>query len=199
MRALGHCTPDHPRREARRRPAYRREGPPPLTSPPRADGAHPYLRAASAGIRHHARALAPSDADPPRPVDRLHLNVLHADLTALLQLLDRLADHTRAPHPAAGRHLATAHTRLWHATTEVHAAFHLLPGTTEATTATSACHPERPPFRLSSGRVLEFPGVGMFRKPVKRLFSKGLVKLCARTTKDAAIESRLIGCGAFDE
>ncbi|GHE77299.1 hypothetical protein GCM10018771_69330 [Streptomyces cellulosae] len=116
-----------------------------MTSSTHPDDAHPYLRAASAGIRHHARALAPSDADPPRPVDRLHLDVLHAHLTALLQLLDRLADHTRPPHPAAGRHLATAHTRLWQATTEVHTAFHLLPGTTEATARTSACHPERLP------------------------------------------------------
>jgi hypothetical protein len=78
-------------------------------------------------------------------VDRLHLDVLHAHLTALLQLLDRLADNTRPPHPAAGRHLATAHTRLWQATTEVHAAFHLLPGTTEANAGTSSCHPERLP------------------------------------------------------
>lgn len=52
--------------------------------------------------------------------------MLHAHLTALLQLLDRLADSTRPRHPAAGRHLATAHTRLWQATSEVHAAFHLL-------------------------------------------------------------------------
>lgn len=99
-----------------------------MTSPPRPDDAHPYLRAASAGIRHHTRALTPSDADPPKPVDRLHLDVLHGHLTALLRLLDQLADHSRPPHPAAGRHLATAHTRLWQTTTEVHAAFHLLPG-----------------------------------------------------------------------
>ncbi|NEA95362.1 hypothetical protein G3I22_24180 [Actinospica acidiphila] len=116
-----------------------------MTSPPRPDDAHPYLRAASAGIRHHARALAPSDTAPPKPVDRPHLDVLHAHLTALLRLLDRLADHTRPPHPAAGRHLATAHTRLWQATTEVHAAFHLLPGTIEATAEISGCHPERLP------------------------------------------------------
>ncbi|GAB2331314.1 DUF6238 family protein [Streptomyces variabilis] len=116
-----------------------------MTSPPRPDDAHPYLRAASAGIRHHARALAPSDVDPPRPVDRLHIDVLHAHLAALLQLLDRLADHTRPPHPAAGRHLATAHTWLWQATTEVHAAFHLLPGTPQADAETSTCNPERVP------------------------------------------------------
>ncbi|MFK4547232.1 hypothetical protein RKD29_006828 [Streptomyces tendae] len=117
-----------------------------MTSSTRPDDAHPYLRAASAGIRHHARALAPSDADPPRPVDRLHLDVLHAHLAALLQLLDRLADHTRLPHPAAGRHLATAHTGVWQATTEVHAAFHLLPGTPQADAETSSCRlPEGPP------------------------------------------------------
>ncbi|MFF8481977.1 DUF6238 family protein [Streptomyces antibioticus] len=116
-----------------------------MTSPPRHAAAHPYLRAASAGIRHHTRALAPSDADPPKPGDRLHLDVLHAHLCALLQLLDRLADTTRPPHPAAGRHLATAHTRLWQATSEVHAAFHLLPGTPQADGETRSCHPERLP------------------------------------------------------
>ncbi|MFD8812526.1 DUF6238 family protein [Streptomyces sp. NPDC059627] len=116
-----------------------------MTSPTRPDDAHPYLRAASAGIRHHARALALSDGAPPWPGDRLHLDVLHAHLTALLQLLDRLAEHTRPPHPAAGRHLATAHTRLWQATSEVHAAFHLLPGTPQADTKPGACHPERLP------------------------------------------------------
>jgi hypothetical protein len=70
--------------------------------------------------------------------------VLHHHLTALHQLLDRLAENTRPPHPAAGRHLATAHTRLWQATSEVHSAFHMLPhGTAEA--EASACHPERLP------------------------------------------------------
>ncbi len=71
--------------------------------------------------------------------------MLHAHLAALLQLLDRLADNTRPPHPAAGRHLATAHTRLWQATSEVHAAFHLLPSTTVAEAEASVCHPERLP------------------------------------------------------
>ncbi|WP_405893337.1 DUF6238 family protein [Streptomyces sp. NBC_01527] len=116
-----------------------------MTSPTRPDDAHPYLRAASAGVRHHTRALAPSAATPPWPADRLHLDVLHAHLTALLQLLDRLADSTRPPHPAAGRHLATAHTRLWQATSEVHAAFHLLPSTTVEDAEASTCHPERLP------------------------------------------------------
>ncbi|MFD7934643.1 DUF6238 family protein [Streptomyces sp. NPDC059755] len=114
-----------------------------MTPPTRPDDAHPYLRAASAGVRHHTRALAPSDSNPPRPADRLHLDVLHAHLTALHQLLDRLAENTRPAHPAAGRRLATAHTRLWQATSEVHSAFHLLPNDTAAEAETSACHPER--------------------------------------------------------
>jgi hypothetical protein len=75
----------------------------------------------------------------------VHLDVLHAHLTALHQLLDRLAENTRPPHPTAGRHLATAHTRLWQAASEVHSAFHLLPSTTAAQAEASACHPERLP------------------------------------------------------
>lgn len=116
-----------------------------MTSPTRPDDAHPYLRAASAGVRHHTRALAPSDTNPPRPTDRQHLDVLHAHLAALLQLLDHLAENARPPHPAAGRHLATAHTRLWQTTSEVHAAFHLLPSTIATEAEPSACHPERLP------------------------------------------------------
>jgi hypothetical protein len=116
-----------------------------LTSRTPPDNAHPYLRAASAGIRHHTRALTPSDTHPSQPADRLHLDVLHTHLTALHQLLDRLADTTRPPHPTAGRHLATAHTHLWQATSEVHSAFHLLPSTTAAEAETGACHPERLP------------------------------------------------------
>ncbi|MFD4994654.1 DUF6238 family protein [Streptomyces buecherae] len=112
-----------------------------MTSRPRADDAHPYLRAANAGVRHHTRTL--STPAPPRPADRAHLDVLHAHLTAVHHLLDHLAETTRPPHPAAGRHLATAHTRLWQATSEVHAAFHLLPSTTP--TQASECQPERLP------------------------------------------------------
>ncbi|MGW4441945.1 DUF6238 family protein [Streptomyces sp. NPDC004682] len=113
--------------------------------PPSAPGdAHPYLRAASAGIRHHTRALTRKDATSPAPADRLHLDVLHAHLTALHQLLDRLAESARPPHPAAGRHLAAAHTRLWQAATDVHTAFHLLPGT-PAGGEEDACRPERLP------------------------------------------------------
>ncbi|MFK0288474.1 DUF6238 family protein [Streptomyces sp. NPDC090499] len=116
---------------------------PPRTPPP---DAHPYLRAASAGIRHHTRSLASPDAAPPQRADRLHLDVLHAHLTALLHLLDHLAENTRPPYPTAGRHLATAHTRLWQATSEVHSAFHLLPADTAAEEAeASACRPERLP------------------------------------------------------
>jgi hypothetical protein len=79
-------------------------------------------------------------------VDRVHLDVVHAHLTALHQLLNHLAESARLPHPAAGRHLAIAHTRMWQATTEIHSAFHLLPSNTAAEGAeASACHPERLP------------------------------------------------------
>ncbi|MER5442557.1 DUF6238 family protein [Streptomyces sp. NPDC002790] len=104
--------------------------------------AYPYLRAASAGIRHHARTLAPPAQHPASATDRAHLDVLHAHLTALHQVLDQLAETTRPPHPGAGRQLATAHTRLWQATAAVHDAFHLLPVAEEAGTE---CHPERFP------------------------------------------------------
>ncbi|MDJ0464684.1 DUF6238 family protein [Streptomyces sp. H27-C3] len=117
-----------------------------MTSPTRPNDAHPYLRAASAGVRHHTRALVQPGAAPAKPVDRVHLDVLHAHLTALHQLLDRLAETARPPHPAAGRHLTTAHTRLWQATTEIHSAFHLLPShTAPESTQTNECHPERLP------------------------------------------------------
>ncbi|MCX2969452.1 MULTISPECIES: DUF6238 family protein [Streptomyces] len=111
-----------------------------MPPPPRADDAHPYLRAATAGVRHHTRA--PNRSTPRSPADRVHLDVLHAHLTALHQLLDQLTETTRPAHPAAGRHLATANTRLWQATAEVHTAFHLIPATTKNTTE---CRPERLP------------------------------------------------------
>ncbi|MGW1224861.1 DUF6238 family protein [Streptomyces sp. NPDC002530] len=113
-----------------------------MTSPTRLNDAHPYLRAASAGIRHHAQAIAPSGVVPSRPADRPHLDVLHAHLTALLPILDRLAQTTRPPHPAAGRSLESAHTRLWQAASDVHAAFHLLPGTRSAE---RSCDPDQLP------------------------------------------------------
>ncbi|MFJ4800834.1 DUF6238 family protein [Streptomyces murinus] len=106
---------------------------------------HPYLRAATAGVRHHARAL--SRTTPPPQADRTHLDTLHAHLAELHNLLDQLADRTRPALPGAGRHLAEARTRLWQAATDIHAAFHLLP----APAADSAqCRPDRlpegPPF-----------------------------------------------------
>jgi Family of unknown function (DUF6238) len=107
---------------------------------------HPYLRAATAGIRHHTRSLtARARTTLPPPADRIHLDVLHAHLTALHQLLGQLAESTRPPHPAAGRHLAAAHTRLWQATAAVHDAFHTLPTTQHDDAANEECHPERLP------------------------------------------------------
>ncbi|MBW1597281.1 DUF6238 family protein [Streptomyces sp. JJ38] len=111
-----------------------------MPPPPRADDAHPYLRASTAGIRHHARTLDRSA--PQEPVDRLHLDVLHAHLTAVHRLLNQLAEAARPPYPGAGRHLAAAYARLWQATAEVHAAFHLLPS---ATSDSTECRPERLP------------------------------------------------------
>ncbi|MGW6742827.1 DUF6238 family protein [Streptomyces sp. NPDC055025] len=116
-----------------------------MTTAPRADDAHPYLRAASAGIRHHTRTHATKNTGtPPAPADRLHLDVLHTHLTTLHQLLDQLSEAARPPHPAAGRYLATAHTRLWQAATAVHDAFHLLPAA-EHQGDDAECHPERLP------------------------------------------------------
>ncbi|KND28617.1 MULTISPECIES: DUF6238 family protein [Streptomyces] len=107
---------------------------------PRTIEAHPYLRAATAGLRHHTRAHAASVT----PADRLHLDTLHAHLTAAHHLLDQLTDTTRPPHPAAGRHLAAAHLRLWQATAAVHDAFHAVPAEDEGTAA-EECQPERLP------------------------------------------------------
>ncbi|MGW5679871.1 DUF6238 family protein [Streptomyces sp. NPDC003860] len=89
--------------------------------------ASPYLRAATAGLCHHAHALTAEQPTAPRAADRAHLDTLHAHLTALHQLLDQCAEQIRPPHPTAGRHLAAAHTRIWQATAEVHDAFHTLP------------------------------------------------------------------------
>ncbi|MFF7899707.1 DUF6238 family protein [Streptomyces sp. NPDC088817] len=113
-----------------------------MTTRPSPDDAHPYLRAASAGIRHH-RKIAQTERTT---VDRTHLDVLHAHLTAVHQLVDQLADTARPSHPAAGRHLATAQTRLWQATAEIHSSFHLLPAAlAPASAQATACHPERLP------------------------------------------------------
>ncbi len=115
-----------------------------MPSPSTADEAYPYLRAATAGLRHHTTAASADAPFAPRPVDRLHLDTLHTHLTALHRLLDRLADTTRPPHPAAGRHLGTAHMRLWQAADAVHDAFHNLPAPSPHTSG-AACLPERLP------------------------------------------------------
>ncbi|MFF8958641.1 DUF6238 family protein [Streptomyces sp. NPDC014894] len=111
-----------------------------MTSPP---DASPYLRAATAGLRHHARALTKGSPTAPRPADRAHLDTLHAHLTVLHQLLDQLTEQIRPPHPTAGRQLAAAHTRIWQAGAAVHDAFHTLPATPGG--SGSDCDPERLP------------------------------------------------------
>ncbi|MFD4476446.1 DUF6238 family protein [Streptomyces sp. NPDC058471] len=116
-----------------------------MTTPSPLADAHPYLRAASAGVRHHTRALSPRGQADPDPADRAHLDVLHSHLIALHQLLDRLSASTRPPHPAAGRHLATAGTQLWQASVAVHDAFHLIPPVHEPSVDEAECHPERLP------------------------------------------------------
>ncbi|MFR9723985.1 DUF6238 family protein [Streptomyces sp. MS19] len=84
-----------------------------------------YLRAATAGIRHHAKALTrTSDGNPP---DRHHLDDLHAHIAALLRLLDHLVQVTRPEHPSAGQRLSAARDFLWAATAAVHDSYHRLP------------------------------------------------------------------------
>ncbi|WP_435124572.1 DUF6238 family protein [Actinacidiphila sp. bgisy144] len=113
---------------------------------PDAPDAHPYLRAATAGLRHHARSLSAHDAAS-ASADRAHLDALHAHVIALHQLVDTVATTIRTPHPAAARQVTAAHTRLWQSAAAVHDAFHLLPGPTDQPTS---CRPERvpegPPF-----------------------------------------------------
>jgi Family of unknown function (DUF6238) len=110
-----------------------------LAPPEHPDDAHPYLRAATAGIRHHTHT--------PQPANRVHLDALHAHITALHQLLNQLAMATKPRHPASGRRLATAHNRLWQATAEIHDAFHLQPAPSQES---GDCRPEQlpegPPF-----------------------------------------------------
>ncbi|MGW6393120.1 DUF6238 family protein [Streptomyces sp. NPDC055103] len=90
--------------------------------------AHPYLRAATAGIRHHTHAVTPGAR-----ADRRHLDNLHEHLTRLHLLIDQVADTVRPEHPTAGRHLATAHLRLWQAANSLHDAFHTLPTAPDCT------------------------------------------------------------------
>ncbi|WP_405428526.1 DUF6238 family protein [Streptomyces erythrochromogenes] len=105
-----------------------------------AGDAHPYLRAATAGVRHHARQSARTCT----PADRVHLDVLHSHLTGLHLLVDRLTDTTRPQSPTAGRHLASAHLRLWQAANSLHEAFHTLPATASAGSE-AGCRPDRLP------------------------------------------------------
>ncbi|MFF0740580.1 DUF6238 family protein [Streptomyces sp. NPDC004111] len=118
-----------------------------MSSPRTADEAHPYLRAATAGLRHHTTAIGARAPLTPRSVDRVHLDTLHSHLTALHRLLDQLTDSARPRHPAAGAHLATAHTRLWQAATAAHDAFHTLPHDAVSTpgAAVTECRPDRLP------------------------------------------------------
>ncbi|MBT2409364.1 hypothetical protein J7I94_02105 [Streptomyces sp. ISL-12] len=113
--------------------------------PPPPGDAHPYLRAATAGVRHHTRGL--HHASQPEPVDRNHLDVLHAHLTEVHHFIAQCSEATRPPLPAAGRHLAEAHARLWLAMAAIHSAFHLLP---TASGEVTECRP---------GRLLEQPPV----------------------------------------
>ncbi|HEX5542474.1 MAG TPA: DUF6238 family protein [Micromonospora sp.] len=151
-----------------------------MTSRMRPAEAHPYLRAATAGVRHHTRALTRPALTASTAVDRVHLDVLHAHLTALHQLLDQLAESTRPPHPAAGRHLATAQTRLWQATAEVHSAFHVLPAASaEATECAPEQLPEGPPVlticqrHLAAGHIVR-------RKTTPTDLSRPHTTACAR-------------------
>jgi hypothetical protein len=109
---------------------------------------HPYLRAANAGLRHHARQFS-SDGSGISPVaDRAHLDLLHAHLIACHQLAEQLADATHPQSPAAGRALTAVGTRLWQAAAALHDAFHTLP-LADATTRPRNCPPGRldgPPF-----------------------------------------------------
>lgn len=137
-----HCDlgPQHPARPPHR--SGKKDTVPPLITASPGD-AHPYLRAATAGLRHHTRSLTgPPSAPAPSSTDRVHLDALHTHVTALHRMLDQLSETVRPPHPAAGRHLTDAHTRLWQAASEIHAAFHLLPSAREPG---KECRPERLP------------------------------------------------------
>ncbi|WP_165983956.1 DUF6238 family protein [Streptomyces sp. YIM 98790] len=124
------------------------------------DDAHPYLRAATTGVRRHTETRRP--ALPPGlarndAADRPHLDLVHAHLVALHALVDQLTEDTRPAWPAAGSHLSLARVRLWQATTAVHDAFHQLRLHTSDTAGGSACPaplPEGPPFTTICQRHL---------------------------------------------
>ncbi|MEE4544009.1 DUF6238 family protein [Streptomyces sp. V4-01] len=147
-----------------------------MTPPPTAHGeTHPYLRAASAGIRRHTTTsqLAGGAAD------RAHLDLLHAHLITCHHLVDQLDTATRPTSPTAGRHLATARTRLWQAAAAVHDAFHTLPLTGPAST-TQVCDP---PARLVGGP----PFVTICQR------HQAAVHTARRTTTSAEIDAPIHG------
>ncbi|MGW2404063.1 DUF6238 family protein [Streptomyces sp. NPDC001739] len=104
-----------------------------------------YLRAATAGLRHHARTTAPeaSSSPLPDPASRAQLDALHIHLTTLLALLDQLAVTTRRHQPGEGGHLAAARTRVWQATEHLHDAFHAAPPTTGTAPGSERCRPDK--------------------------------------------------------
>jgi hypothetical protein len=106
---------------------------------------HPYLRAASAALRRHTTTSRHSDG----VADRAHLDLLHAHLIACHHLVDQLDASTGSSSPTAGRHLATARTRVWQAAAAVHDAFHTAP-LADPDSTTPVCDPPAqlvgPPF-----------------------------------------------------
>lgn len=85
-----------------------------------------YLRAATAGLRHHTRQTAARTE--PDPVTRAELDALHAHLATLHALASRIAARARdAGTPAHTSQLIAARTRLWQAAACLHAAFHTTP------------------------------------------------------------------------
>lgn len=147
-----------------------------MTLPSTAHGeTHPYLRAAGAGLRRHTATsqLAGGAAD------RTHLDLLHAHLIACYHLVDQLDTATRPTSPTAGRHLATARTRLWQSAAAVHDAFHTLPLADPAGT-TKVCDP---PARLVGGP----PFVTICQR------HQAAVHTVRRTTTSAEIDTPLHG------
>jgi hypothetical protein len=136
---------------------------------------HPYLRAASAGIRRHTTTSRHAEGT----ADRAHLDLLHAHLIACHHLLDQLDTTTRPSSPAAGHHLATGRTRLWQAAAAVHDAFHTVPLADQAGT-TSSCDP---PARLVGGP----PFVTICQR------HQSAVHTVRRTTTPAEIDAPLHG------
>ncbi|TDC72610.1 DUF6238 family protein [Streptomyces hainanensis] len=85
-----------------------------------------YLRAATAGIRHHIRQAAALIG----PAGRHELDTLHAHLAVLHRLFDELVARSVAEAPAEGAHLQAARIRVWQAAALTHDAFHAAPPAT---------------------------------------------------------------------